>query len=66
MYIKKVKEGGIINVNTLKKELKQDLDRADVNPYKRVVLNKVYRKEGKTPEVKDWSIFTDQNQIHTT
>ena len=47
-------------MNTLKKELEQDLDREDDNPYKRVVLNKVYREEGKTPQVEDWSIFTDQ------
>ena len=46
---KKVEEGGIINVSTLKKELEQDLDREDINPYKRVVLNKVYREESKTP-----------------
>ena len=46
---KKVEEGGIINVNTLKKKLEQDLDREDDNPYKRVVLNKVYREESKSP-----------------
>ena len=57
---KKVEEGRIINVNTLKKELEQDLDREDDNLYKRAVLNKVYREEGKTPQVEDWSIFTDQ------
>ena len=57
---KRVEEGGIINVNTLKKELEQDLDREDDNPYKRVVLNKVYKEEGKTLQVEDWSIFTDQ------
>ena len=58
----KVEEGGIINVDTLKKELEQDLDREDDNPYKRVVLNKVhvYREENKTPQTEDWSIFTDQ------
>ena len=54
---KKVKEG---KVNMLKQELEQDLDREDDNPYKKVVLNKVYREEGKTPQVKNWSIFTDQ------
>ena len=48
---KKVEEGGIINVNMLKKELEQDLDREDDNPYKRVVLNKVYRQESKIPQV---------------
>ena len=56
---KKVEEDGIINVYTLKKELEQDLDREDDNPNKRVVLNKVYREEGKT-QVEHWSIFTDQ------
>ena len=55
----KVEEGGIINVDTLKKELEQDLDREDDNPHKRAVLNKVYREENKTPQTEDWSIFTD-------
>ena len=55
----KVEEGGIINVDTLKKELEQDLDREDDNPYKKVILNKVY-KENQSPQIEDWSIFTDQ------
>ena len=45
---KKVEEGEIINVNTLKQELEQELDREDHNPYKRVVLNKVCKDEDKT------------------
>ena len=57
---KKVEEGKSINVNTLKQELEQDLDKEDDNPYKKVVLNKVYRDEDKTPQVENWSIFTDQ------
>ena len=57
---KKVEEGEIINVNTLKQELEQELDREDDNPYKKVVLNKVYRDEDKTLQVENWSIFTDQ------
>ena len=56
----KVEEGRIINVNMLKKELEQVLDREDDNLYKRAVLNKVYREENKTPQTEDWSIFTDQ------
>ena len=56
----KVEEGKVINVNTLKQELEQDLDREDDNPYKRLVLNKVYRDENQTPQVENWSIFTDQ------
>ena len=59
-YIHKKVEGKIINVNTLKQELIQNLDRDDNNPYERVVFNKVYRDKDKTPQVEDWSIFTDQ------
>ena len=52
-------------MNTLKQELEQDLDKENDNPYKRVVLNKVYRDEDKTPQVENWSIFTDQfNYMH--
>ena len=36
---KEVEEGGINNVDTLQKELKQEMDREDDIPYKRVVLN---------------------------
>ena len=63
---KKVEEGGIINVNTLQKELKQEMDREDDNPYKKVVLNKVYREENKSFQIADWSIFTGPNNIHIT
>ena len=57
---KKVKEGKSINVNALKQELEQDLGKKNDNPYKKVVLNKVYSDEDKTPQVENWSIFTDQ------
>ena len=50
-HVYKKVEGGIITVNMLKKELEQDLDREDYNPYKGVVLNKVYRAESRTPQV---------------
>ena len=61
---KKVEEGGIINMNTLKKELEQDLDREDDNPYKKVVLNKVYREESKTPQFEDWSNFLTKSNTY--
>ena len=32
----------------------------DDNPYKKVVLNKVFRKEDKSPEMRNWSIFSDK------
>ena len=44
----------------MKNELEQDLDREDDNPYKRVILNKVYKDEDKTPQMENWSIFTDK------
>ena len=46
---KKVKEGKSINVNTPKQGLEQDLEKENDNPYKKVVLNKVYKDEDKTP-----------------
>ena len=56
---KKVEEGKIININTMKNEIEQDLDREDDNSYKRVLLNKVYKDEDKTPQMENWSIFSD-------
>ena len=38
----------------------------DDNPYKKVILNKVFREEDKSPEMRNWSIFQWQCQIHTT
>ena len=29
------------------------------NPYKKGVLNKVFREENKSPEMRNWSIFSD-------
>ena len=29
------------------------------NPYKKVVLNKVFREEDKSPEMRNWSIVSD-------
>ena len=44
---KKVEKGKVINTNTMKDEIEQDIDREDYNPYKRVILNKVYKDEHK-------------------
>ena len=52
---KKVEEGKVININTMKHELEQDLEREDDNPYKRVFLNKVYKEEDKMPQMENWS-----------
>ena len=56
---KKVEEGKGININTMKNEIEQDLDREDDNPYKRVILNKVYKDKDKTPQMENWSMFSD-------
>ena len=57
---KKVEEGGIIHVDTLQVELKQEMEREDDNPYKRVVLKKVHIEKNKSHQIEDWSIFTNQ------
>ena len=48
---KKVELGNIINTETMKHEIEQEkltgIDREDDNPYKKVILNKVYKEEEK-------------------
>ena len=53
---KAVEEGNIINTNITMYETMQN---QDDNPYKKVILNKVFREEDKSPEMRDWSIFSD-------
>ena len=51
-----VKKGNMINTKAMTNEMTQD--KGD-NPYKRVVLNNVYKVPEKCPEMKNWSIFSD-------
>ena len=53
---KAMEEGNIINTKTMMCETMQN---QDDNPYKKVVLNMVFREEGKSPEMRNWSIFSD-------
>ena len=53
---KAIEEGNIINTRTIMYETMQNQDN---NPYKKVVLNKVLREEDKSPEMRNWSIFSD-------
>ena len=53
---KTVEEGNIINTKTMTYETVQN---QDDNPYKKVVLNKVFREEDKSREMENWSIFSD-------
>ena len=53
---KAVEEGNMINTKTITCETNQI---QNDNPYKRVVLNNVYKEPDISPEMKSWSIFSD-------
>ena len=53
---KAVEEGHMINTKTMTCETAQI---KDDNPYRKVVLNKVFKEEDKSPEMRNWSIFSD-------
>ena len=53
---KAIEEGNIINTKPMTCETMQN---QDDNPYKKVVLNKVFQEEDKSPEMRNWSIFSD-------
>ena len=53
---KAVEKGNMINTKTVTCERTQN---QDDNPYKRVVLNNIYKLPESCPEMKNWSIFSD-------
>ena len=53
---KTVEEGNIVNTKTMTHET---VHNQDDDSYKKVVLNKVFREEDKSPEMRNWSIFSD-------
>ena len=53
---KVIEKGDMINTKTMTCETAQI---QDDNPYKKVVLNKDYKEEDKSPEMRNWSIFSD-------
>ena len=58
---KAIEEGRVINAKTVTCEsmiCKTNQCQND-NPYKRVVLNNVFKEPDKTPEMWSWSIFSD-------
>ena len=55
-HVYKAVEEGNINTKTMTCETAQI---QDDNPYKKVVLNKVFKEEDKSPELRNWSIFSD-------
>ena len=64
MY-KKVERESSINTETMKQEIEQEklakteTDRENDNPYKKVILNKVYWDEHKMMQMENWSILSD-------
>ena len=53
---KAVEKGNMINTKTMTNEMTQN---QDDNPYKRVILNNVYKIPESCLEMKNWSIFSD-------
>ena len=53
---KAMEKGNMINIKAMTNKMTQDQGN---NPYKRVVLNNVYKVPEKCPEIKKWSIFSD-------
>ena len=53
---KTVEEGNIINTKTM---MYDTMPNQDDNPYKKVVLNRVFREEDKSQEMRNWPIFSD-------
>ena len=54
---KAIEEGNMINTKTMSCETPLI---QDDNPCKKVVLNKVFKEEDKSPEMRNWSIFSDK------
>ena len=53
---KAIEKGSMINTKTVTCETAQI---QDDNPYKKVILNKVYKRQDRSPEMRNWSIFSD-------
>ena len=53
---KVVEKGDMINTKTMTCETAQI---QDDNPYKKVVLNNVFKEKDESPEMRNWSIFSD-------
>ena len=53
---KTIEEGNMINTKTM---ICKTAQIQDGNPYKKVVLNKVFKEQDRSPEMRNWSIFSD-------
>ena len=59
---KAIEEGNMINTKTMTCESMtcETAQIQDDNPYKKVVLNKVFKEQDESPEMRKWSIFSDK------
>ena len=53
---KVIEKGDMINTKTMSCKTAQIQDE---NPYKKVVLNNVFKEKDESPEMRNWSIFSD-------
>ena len=56
---KAIEEGNMINTKTITCESVACKSTQDDNPYKKVVLNNVFKEKDESPEMRNWSIFSD-------
>ena len=58
---KAIEEGNMITIKTVTFESVtcETAQIQDDNPYKKVVLNKVFKELDESPEIRNWSIFSD-------
>ena len=61
---KKVESGSIINIDIIKQELDQDIDKIDdtngqINPYHDIIVNKAERDNTIISQMEDWSILSN-------
>ena len=58
---KTIEEGNMINTKTVTCEsmARESTQVQDDNPYKKVVLNNVFKAKDESPEMRNWSIFSD-------
>ena len=56
---KAIEEGNMINTKTITCESMACKSTQDDNPYKKVVLNNVFKEKDESQEMRNWSIFSD-------
>ena len=63
-FYKKVESGSIINIDTIRQELQQDVDNIDdtinkINPYHNIIVNKAERDNTIISQMEQWSILSN-------